>query len=270
VALVAVIVASFGIVRRPAGPADGVQLDGDALQQAGTKATIRIATLNIHRGVDAEGNPSVKRLAEAFRDFDLVGLNEVAAGVPLIDRACQTEDLGRATGMGWLFAATQRRFWSDTMGNGLLTRLPIRYWMRTPLPGVYDAAARNILLVRVDHHGVVINFLITHLGRGEDRPRHLAAAAELFLSLDAPAVLMGDLNAPATHPILARLLQTPGVVDCHPSIRYAGPERSERIDFILVRGLDVIDSGMSDDGLSDHPLLWAELRPTEAVSMPNR
>jgi endonuclease/exonuclease/phosphatase family metal-dependent hydrolase len=78
-----------------------------------------------------------------------------------------------------------------------------------------------------------------------------------FLALPEPAVLLGDLNSDANDPLIRGLLSTPGVCDAvGPK---PGPNRAERIDWIIARGLRPVDAGIRDNGASDHPLVWAEL-----------
>jgi endonuclease/exonuclease/phosphatase (EEP) superfamily protein YafD len=79
----------------------------------------------------------------------------------------------------------------------------------------------------------------------------------LFLALDEPAVLVGDLNTGRGDPAIQAVLAAPGVVDPVGGERL--PDQSERIDWILVRGLRGVDAGIRDSGASDHPLIWAEL-----------
>ena len=72
---------------------------------------------------------------------------------------------------------------------------------------------------------------------------------------------MGDLNVTADDPTLAAVLETKGVVDAL-SVA-AEPPPAGRIDWILARGLECIAAGAEDHGESDHPLIWAELKPPE-------
>lgn len=176
----------------------------------------------------------------------------------------QAEVLGRRLGMQWLFASANEKWYYQEFGNGFLTRLPVAYWERIPLPRQVDRSYRNMLLVAIEyraakHDPVPIRLLITHVNRRYDAERQaqLRVVIARFLALPEPAVLLGDLNSDANDPLIRGLLSTPGVCDAvGPK---PGPNRAERIDWIIARGLRPVDAGIRDNGASDHPLVWAEL-----------
>jgi endonuclease/exonuclease/phosphatase (EEP) superfamily protein YafD len=94
------------------------------------------------------------------------------------------------------------------------------------------------------------------------KKRWLRAVIALYLALDEPAILVGDMNSDADDPQIRQLSDTPGVDD--PVGGLLGPEILEkdaprRIDWIFTRGLRCVDAGIRDDGASDHPMIWAEL-----------
>ena len=238
-----------------AGPAEGATLRGTPPGDAHGAGTLRVAAFNIHGGKGRDGRRDLGRTAVLLRDFDLVGLNEVHGGDP-----DQAERLGRATDMAWLFAPVERVGGRDDFGNALLSRLPVRHWQRLPISRTGAGSNRNVLLVRVPFGGRTVNVLITHLARRPaERPGQLRAVAELFLALEEPAVLMGDLNTRRGDERLERLLKEEGVVD---ALDRGGGDRGMReapIDRSLTRGLRVVSSGRRNEGVSDHPLVWAEL-----------
>jgi endonuclease/exonuclease/phosphatase family metal-dependent hydrolase len=104
-----------------------------------------------------------------------------------------------------------------------------------------------------------VNVVVTHLDRSDDRERReqLRVVGNYFLSLAAPAVLMGDLNSDADEPALQFVLKAPDVVD--PLRVKLGEATPRRIDWILVRGATTTDAGIIEAGPSDHPYAWAEL-----------
>jgi hypothetical protein len=75
---------------------------------------------------------------------------------------------------------------------------------------------------------------------------------------------MGDLNSTPDDAEMKALLALPGVIDVL-SKGGANPP-ADRIDWILVRGLACVGSGLEDHGESDHPLVWADLRLPESSS----
>ena len=103
--------------------------------------------------------------------------------------------------------------------------------------------------------------MITHLTRRKTRKDQLKTVIEMFLDIDPPVVLMGDLNTLPTDPQIGSLLSMPGAVEPLTDVlRDQAPTR--RVDWIFARGLEVVDAGIIDRGASDHPCVWAELRLT--------
>jgi endonuclease/exonuclease/phosphatase family metal-dependent hydrolase len=266
-ATVFVLVAAFvywqGSTKRPTGAASGARLnqapgmtavdsDSDTSQR-----TFRVANFNIHGGRGPDGRLDLARTAEQLAGFDLIGLNEVR-GTRWRTSVDQAQQLGEELDLAWLFAPTERRWGRDDFGNGLLAwRANVR-WQRMPLPKPSSRTNRNFVWARLPVGDVTVNVLVTHLERGDTAERHLQlqSLGDLFLSLAGPAILMGDLNSTADDPQLRELLAAPGVSD---ALSQRGIESPHRIDWMLVRGLNVLDAGLIDRGASDHPLAWAEL-----------
>jgi endonuclease/exonuclease/phosphatase family metal-dependent hydrolase len=115
------------------------------------------------------------------------------------------------------------------------------------------------LLVNLDLGGRAVHILATHVVRSDERERRaqVRAVVELFLALDEPSLLVGDLNSAADDPCMDDLLAAPGVIDAVGQV--LGPQGPPRIDWIVARGFRAKDAGMRDNGASDHPMLWAEL-----------
>jgi endonuclease/exonuclease/phosphatase family metal-dependent hydrolase len=252
-----------GSTKYPTGAASGARLN----QVVGTTATdserdasqrtIRIASFNIHGGRGPDGRLDLARTAQQLAGFDLVGLNEVR-GTRWRTSVDQAELLGEQLDLAWLFAPTERRWGRDDFGNGLLAWRADVNWQRMPLPKPSSRTNRNFIWAKLPVGDETIDVLVTHLERGDTAERHLQlqSLGQLFLSLAGPALLMGDLNSTADDPQLRQLLAAPGVSD---ALSCRGIESPQRIDWILVRGLNVLDAGLIDRGASDHPLAWAEL-----------
>lgn len=261
IALLAItlVVVWIGAAPTPLPPAHGTALnrpDSVLASGAAVKATLRLATFNIHSGFGADGRWDLKRTASVLRNFDIIGLNEVR-GFPMGYGNMHT--LGESLEMPWLFAPTERRWWFDEFGNGVLCRLPVESWRRTPLVGgARGYGFRNVLQLAVRWNGKILNLLITHLDTREDRARQLRTVGDMFASLPSPAVLMGDLNTPSNDPALGAMLSVGGAVDAVGA--KLGQPTPERIDWILTRGLEAVDARVEDRGASDHPVVWAELR----------
>ena len=73
-----------------------------------------------------------------------------------------------------------------------------------------------------------------------------------------PAVLMGDLNTPATHPQLIVLRHRPDVRSALHDGMPDGPS-ADTIDWLFHRGLTTVSAQVVDVTASDHPVLFAEL-----------
>jgi len=216
---------------------------------------VRVATFNIHGG-KGEGNVrDLDRTATYLRDFDIVGLNEV--GNSWLGRSVsQAEALGQRLGMAALFVPAERRYWHDHFGNGLLTRVELGTVQRIPLVSTIGRGFRNAVLTRFRLAHMTVNLLVAHLNVSSGREGQLQAVSELFLSLQEPAILMGDLNTEMPNQLLARLLEraSDAVAEGEPGVR-----TMPRRDWILTRGFKTVRGGLVANDASDHPLCWAEL-----------
>ncbi len=262
-----------GSDRRPADWSQPLRVHVPASSSASEQwlpPTFRVASLNMHGGRDQSGNNRLDQLPQLLSGYQLVALNEVhAAGWPW-SRSSQAETLGQRLGMVSVFAPTERRWWHDTFGNALLCRgRPVALHV-VPLPCTQGKKYRNALLAQFRSGGRRLLVLVTHVDTRVDHDRQLKAVLELFLSLEPPVVLAGDLNTVASNDTLRTVLSRPDVVDAVAAGR-PPPSASRRIDWILVRGLTVVTGGVVTNELSDHPLVWAELsfpadRPPSASS----
>lgn len=253
-AILLLLFAWQGSRRVSAGAAAGVSLAGARPLWRGE--TLRAATFNIHGGRGLDGRRDLSRTAACLSGFDVIGLNEVRGGLPG-GSADQAQLLGTDLGQGWLFAPAERRWWRDDFGNGLLCAAPVTAWQRIPLPGGRSADRRNALVARVAAGKWPLTVLVTHLTRSADRPRQISEVARLFRALPAPALLLGDLNTTPADPALRPLLAG----DVRDPLRgRLGASETQRLDWILTRGLRVLAAGQRADGASDHPCLWAEVR----------
>jgi len=257
-----VVAAGFLLVvhsaaRRPADPGEPLLLHAREHLLHTPRATLRVGTFNIHGGKGTDGKRDLQRTADCLRDLDFVALQEVRGSVVGLPKI-QAGVLGRELQMAWIFAPTQRAKWHERFGNAVLTRLPLTSFLRIPLVSTGYHRPRNAVFVNLLHNAHTVHVLAAHVDNLRDREQQLRAVADLFLALEEPALLLGDLNADASHPEIRRLLATPGVVDAFCSA--PGASRADRhIDWILVRGLRVLSAESFDNGASDHPRLRAEL-----------
>jgi endonuclease/exonuclease/phosphatase family metal-dependent hydrolase len=240
--------------------ASGNALYGQTQEDAADRSTIRVATFNIHGAKGGDGVRDLNRVAECLQGFDVVGMNEVNGPDHLFSDRNQAEALSEVLRMAWLFAPTEQRWWRDCFGNGMLSRLAVTHWERLPLTGTRHKGHRNVVFAVLPWQDRTLHVLITHLDRHFDRTVQLHTIVDMFLALPPPAVLMGDLNTLETDPQILGLRATPGVAEALKGLSGAGASPRSRVDWIFVRGLEVVDGGMLERGASDHPCVWAEFR----------
>ncbi|MCE9607002.1 MAG: endonuclease/exonuclease/phosphatase family protein [Planctomycetia bacterium] len=250
-----------GQQRRPIGPSAGT-LDVRTIVSAvaaSQPAKLRIGTYNIHGCKGTDGRIDLARIAGVLGSLDFIGLNEVHGPGPW-EKEDQASALGRTLHMTSLFTPTEQRWWQAKFGNGLLSKLDVRSWQVVPLERRHGKSYRNLVHVRAKAaNGTPLNILVTHIDRSDDRERHeqMRTVGEYFLALQSPAVLMGDLNSDAADQEIVKLLDQPGVVDVLGKVK--GFQTPRHIDWILTRGLEPVDAGVSPVGPSDHAHIWADL-----------
>ena len=215
--------------------------------------TLRVGSFNIHGGKGRDGRCELDRTAACLAGLDVVGIYEVHAHIG----NSQAAQLGERLRMASLFAPTERKWWKDDRGNGILTRRPLRAWRRIPLPSAQDKKFPNVILTSVEHDGRIVKIVATHIDRRLDRERQLQQVIDLFLSLEAPAILMGDLNTTTSDPQIKQLLSAPGVEDVLSSVEFIEASRP-RVDWIITRGLRTVSKSCEVTDASDHPVVWGE------------
>jgi endonuclease/exonuclease/phosphatase family metal-dependent hydrolase len=246
----------LGSLRRPYGP---VESGGPLMPPAAapeTAGTLRIATLNIHSGRGLDGDKNLARTAGVLRGRDVVGLNEVR-GPSVFGGLDQAAELGGRLGLAATFGPSERRWYVTSFGNGLLSRFPILAWRSRPMQAGSRGSYRATIFARIQIGGRKVEVLVVHPERGELRDAQLREIGKLFAALEAPAILLGDFNADASHPELRRILGLPGV-------RHADAAPDEKIDHIYLKGLSVKAAGAVRSRASDHPLVWADVELSRA------
>ena len=220
VGLVLAIVGAVTVssVRIPAGPAGGTKFDGQisapVAESSSGRRTFRVGIFNIHGGRGRDHIRDLARTASCLCELDIVGLNEVL-GPKLWWQTDQTQQLGEILGLSWLYAPTESRWWDGSFGNGMLSALAGAQLAANSTSRAGAHTYRNIVLSTFELDGHSVHVVLTHLDSRDNarRQEQLRVAGELFLALDEPAILMGDLNTAPDDPQLARLLAMPGVID---------------------------------------------------------
>jgi endonuclease/exonuclease/phosphatase family metal-dependent hydrolase len=219
---------------------------------------LRLATFNIHSGKGTDRRVDLERTARVLGSPDVVGLNEVRGSFWSDPRLNQASQLGGLLHMNAVFLPTERRWWHDHFGNGLLTKLPVGEIHRIPLIGTRGKAFRAATLTSFEFQQKEIQLLTVHVDSQTDRERQLRAVISLFQGLQSPAILMGDLNTTSDNEALKRLLALPDVVDV---LADQPPDTRGRqhIDWILARGFRCRSGRLIENDASDHPAVTAEL-----------
>jgi endonuclease/exonuclease/phosphatase family metal-dependent hydrolase len=260
----AVMIFASGVDRTPADPSAPLVIGYSPQTNDHFHWPLRVSTFNIHGGKGLDGRIDLNRTAALLSDADLVGLNEVR----LSGGVNQSSELGRILQRTAVFAPTERQWWRDHFGNGLLTRGPAAALQRIPFEGTRGKAFRNAILAVIEVHDedgrvTPVRVLSTHLDSGADRQRHLARVFALFDSLAAPKLLIGDLNSAADDPALAER-----IADGRADGRYRCPldvdganRPTGAIDWIFFAGLKCDGCEYVANSASDHLLLKATFLP---------
>lgn len=104
--------------------------------------------------------------------------------------------------------------------------------------------------------------IAVHIDRENDRRSQLRTIIDLFLSLEEPCLLMGDLNTAGKDPLLIDLREHPGVRSpLHETLGESAVENN--IDWIFTRGLRTLSAKLVENNASDHPFLTAEFEPLQ-------
>jgi endonuclease/exonuclease/phosphatase family metal-dependent hydrolase len=269
-AVAAAAVLAFGACSRPADPVEPLVLQKvDRVASLDAAPSLRIATFNIHAGVGRDGIRDLNRTAAALADIDLAALQEVRN--PLLDfRGPQVSEIANKMGMAWLFVPAEKRWWRNDYGTGLVTRVALSDCVRIPLPTPSRQRFRAAFLANFPYRGRTVHLLAVHIDKDMEQNTHdnqLRTICDLFLSLQEPAILMGDLNEFGSHPEIARLIGTPGVHNALAGIPRPRV-KSDPIDWIFTRGFRTIHAEWRVNPASDHPVACAQLEFSEGSGGP--
>lgn len=270
IGLAVVGLAGLVVIGAQSGPADPVQplalQEQNRVANLDEQAPLRVATFNIHAGVGRDGIRDLGRTATALADLDVAALQEVRN--PLLGfHGPQVHDVANRLGMAWLFVPAEKRWWRNDYGNGFLTRLPVTDCVRIPLPTPSRQRFRAALLANFPFHGRTVHLLAVHIDKDMEQNTHdhqLHTVVDLFLSLQEPAILLGDMNDVSTHPEIVRLLKMPGVHSALAEVPRP-PVKSDPIDWIFTRGFRTVHAEWRPTPSSDHPVACASLELSEAA-----
>ncbi len=249
----------FGENRGPR--ADPLALLPPARSEAGV---FRVGSFNVHMGKPIDSKPVMRRMMSIVAAVDILGMQEVPGG-GWDGTDNQATMLARTVGQRhWLVAPARLRWRRPHGGNAVISaRQPLDVEV-VQLAGNHKDF-RNLIRFDIEINGVRITCINTHLSHRfpQLRQRQYNAAISHFLKAER-AILMADLNMTAADAVITDLLKRPDVVDAMAVIRdrdnNAELKPDTEIDWILLRGLQVLDAGRLPPGISDHPMIWADLR----------
>lgn len=236
-----------------AAAASGVLRSAPGFRPPSPAKRLRVATYNIHGARGTDGTEDLARIAGVIRGADVVALQEVRAGW----RANQAQEIARILSLDWLYTPAVRRWCRDYRGNGLLSNVPVRRWQTYLLPNVSGHRYRIYTVAEVGLDNGILSILFTHLHTREGREHQLRIVLEQFETLQTPAILIGDLNSRPDDAVLKQRLS----VDRVDAIGHVlgNADATDRVDWIITRGLQINGGGTTEVGPSDHPYYWVEV-----------
>ncbi len=250
--LIGLVVVAAGLwaasLRRPVDLSRPLETTGAVQSSLPNSRPVEVGVFNIHGCKGTDRKRDLKRVADCLHGLDIVALHEVRGGYA----TNQADELGRNLEMASLFAPTEWRWGRNDFGNGLLTKIRLGGIQQIPL-AMTEHTYRNALLTRFQYGDQTVQLLVVHIDLLADRDRQFQAVADLFCSLTAPAILMGDLNVDADHPGLRALLAKPGI---HNALAAAPANKG---DWIIAKGMTAVSARVEPNDASDHPVIRASL-----------
>jgi len=253
VVVIAILVIWLGTRHWPTSPHEGKKLLNSIKYRPTGAASFTIGTFNIHRGRGIDGIRSLTRISDTICTCDVVALQEVE-GYSLRNYKNQAYLLAKYGQYAVHFSPTRRQLFFPHRGNALLTRYPVSYWCTEPLSPTHGKAYRNLTMYTMQFNGHEVNIINTHLSKPTEQIAPLQRVLELFLGLER-AVLVGDFNTHARHPLIQEIINLQAA-----DATSISTEDPNRVDWILVRGLEIVSARCVPASASDHPFYSAELR----------
>lgn len=213
-------------------------------------------TYNIHRGTNINGLPTLDAIASILKSEnpDFIALQEVDKYNVRSGFQNQIKWLSNELAMDYVFGSNLN-FAVTEYGNGILSKYPILDSGQIML--AYEIEPRSLLWAKVETEEGILYLTSIHLGLDtKKRSEHFAIIEEFINSLDAPVLIMGDLNVLPDNQLLSQFrARTTGQLQYNVTPTYIN-EVPIQIDYIFGKSIFEIDSYTVPSNASDHfPLI---------------
>ena len=210
---------------------------------------LRILSLNIHNGFNADGKLDLEGLAHQIElsGADVIALQEVARGSLETGRTDSLEWLARRLNMVYYFGPTDGSLW----GNAILSRYPLISQANIQLPSEALQLQRGFVTVVIEVNGQPIQIIDTELNEQNEgsaiRIEQLAKLVQNYHNTPR-TIIMGDFNAEPGSPEVS-LIRNAGFIDVvttiepPPALTYPSRSPVRRFDYIWVSP-DIIFTGV--------------------------
>lgn len=238
------------------------------------KHPLTVLSFNTHGSLGRGRRLEIGRVGAEIKAWkpDVVLLQEIDDHRRRTAGLTEAKELGRLTGLSWVYGPNQQRPDGGPIGNAILTRHKVESWENIPLPLAGGAEHRGLLHAVIDVKGVKISLYATHFDHrsGVARNAQAHAVVEVLAKDKRPKILGGDLNSPpGSGPV--RTLHDGGLGDAWAVGEGAGftePANNPhaRIDYILHDGwFSPIQAAVLYSTVSDHRAVWARLEVREEI-----
>ncbi len=224
---------------------------------------MRLVTFNIKHGLVTGSwwRVDPKRLARicAGFDADLLALQEVDRFSLRTAAADEVALVARAAGLTATFGRTRRDLLRGCYGNALFARGELSDVERLALPSSKGSEPRVAILATAVVGGTRLSVAATHLSiRGREAPLQLTTLVESLGRRPPPRVLLGDLNLGPE--VVEPALSEAGYVLAPTGPTFPAERPEQRIDYVAVAGLEVLETEVPEVGVSDHRPVLAVVR----------
>jgi len=213
-------------------------------------------TYNIHRGTTVNGASSLDAIANILKNEnpDFIALQEVDKYNTRSGFQDQIKWLGNELDMDYVFGSNINLAVTE-YGNGILSKYPILDSGQIML--AYENEPRSLLWAKIETDDGILYLTSIHLGLDtQKRAVHFAIIEEFINSLDAPVLVMGDLNVLPDNQLLSQFrARTTGQLQFKVTPTFLN-EDPIQIDYIFGKSIIETDSYSIPSNASDHfPLI---------------